>query len=220
MEVNEIHDLLLSSFDDVSTIGRSHLDLLQHYHENQDSLIRSAVATLLVHFNDEIAQSMLMKLSKDKHSLVRTEAYDSLAVYPTEEVENLLQEAIDHEKNTLARSYAILSWIDGVLAGDRLTDRHIKFAQQKFLTERSPRCRLSWCYAHYRIGNRSSLTEILSYLGHDNYRMRCSALATADELLDSENKDEIKQAIERLLTVEKTIAVRSRAEQIRASFEN
>ena len=71
---------------------------------------------------------------------------------------------------------------------------------------------LSYCYALYIFGDREILTEMLSFLNDCNYQVRCSAIATLEEILDESNENLIKQAITDLLVREDTIAVKSRAE--------
>ena len=59
---------------------------------------------------------VLLKLACDKDELVRTEAYDSLSRFPLPEVESFLKKAIKTEKDWLACSYAISSWVENALS--------------------------------------------------------------------------------------------------------
>ena len=59
---------------------------------------------------------VLLKLACDKDELVRTEAYDSLSGFPLPEIGLFLKKAIQTEKDGLACSYAISSWVENALS--------------------------------------------------------------------------------------------------------
>ena len=52
-----------------------------------------------------------MQLCREENELIRTEAYDAIGCYCKKSVVKSLEKAILSEKDGLARSYAIDSWI-------------------------------------------------------------------------------------------------------------
>ena len=106
----------LSKLDDISVLTNEHFSYLCERSSDEDSTVRSMVASLLVNFVNDTSKSILLRLAEDEDSLVRTEAYDSLSVFSCIEVEYFLEKKIISEKNNLARSYTILSWTDVFLS--------------------------------------------------------------------------------------------------------
>lgn len=107
---------LLNEYRDIENLSEKHLKVLQEFSSDEDGLVRSMVAPLLVDFINETVKDILLKLAQDQDVLVRVEAYDSLAVFSFDEVEKQLEKFMIVEKDVLARSYAILSWADVTLS--------------------------------------------------------------------------------------------------------
>ena len=152
-------------------------------------------------------------LAHDEDDLVRADAYDSLLVFPFADVLDLLEKAIICETDRLARSYAILSWVDVLVLQNDVTKEKLEFAIRVKENDKSVSCSLSWCYALYILGSKSSLKDSLRFLKNDDYRIRCSALSLLGDIIKSDNEAEIKEAVAILLLAESTEAVRSSAEQ-------
>ncbi len=103
---------LLNQYDNIDIFSEAQFLTLQEFSSDPEGIIRSMVASLLVHFENKAAKDILIELARDKDELVRTEAYDSLSIFIFADVEEFLVTAIRTESDSLARSYAILSWAD------------------------------------------------------------------------------------------------------------
>jgi HEAT repeat protein len=204
---------LLNSYDDIAVLSNKHFLILQEFSSDSDSAVRSLVAPLLVDFINETSKNILLRLAQDDDLLVRTEAYDSLAVFSFNDVEDFLKNAIQKEGDSLARSYAILSWADVVLLLQHDLSKNISFLQEQNDKEKSSDCQLSWCYAQYVFGDKSVLDELLSFLKNENYQIRCAAISLLNEIADENNNKLIRNALTKLLIVEDTIAVQERAKR-------
>lgn len=201
---------LLSEYDDIAILSEEHFLILQKFSFDEDSTVRSLVASLLVDFVNEAAKNILIRLAQDDEVLVRTEAYDSLAVFPFNDVEIFLSSVMQTESDNLARSYAILSWADVTVALSRVSSELILDIEDKRALEKSTDCSLSYCYVLYIFGNKEILEELLSYLKNSDYQIRCATIALLDEIIDERNAKRIKDSLAILLITEDTVAVKTR----------
>lgn len=204
---------LLNSYDEIIVLSNEHFLILQEFSYDDDPAVRSRVAPFLVDFINEAAKNILLRLAQDNDSLVRTEAYDSLAVFPFDDVEAFLRDAIQKEDDDLARSYAILSWADVTLSLQHCSVENISFLQEQKYNEKSADCLLSWSYSQYVFGDKTVLDELLSYLKNENYQIRCATISVLKEIADEKNDELIRNAITKLLLAEDTIAVQERAKR-------
>lgn len=194
---------LLISYENRDKLGKEEFEVMKSLYQDHDSLVRSEVASLLVHFHTAQSRNMLLELIKDSDDLVRCEAYDSLCIFHELKVEQQLKQSILNEGDNLARSYAILSWAE--IASQLTQDND--FVEMQINNEASDECILSWLYAKYIFGNEEALMEILKFLKHSDYHLRCSALNLLEEFICESNKDYIHKEISKLLMVEKNKAV-------------
>lgn len=197
---------LLETYDDIAILEDEHFVILKNLSFDDDVTIKSMVAPLLVDFPNSDAKDVLIRLAKDDDSLVRTEAYDSLSVFPFPDVQVFLQGAMTREKNSLARSYAILSWTDVSLSmGYTVAGApYIRGLRRK---EKSDNCLLSYSYALYRFGDKEELDILLSFLQNSNYQIRCATLALLEDIIDESNIKCIENHINILLASENSVAV-------------
>ena len=151
--------------------------------------------------------------------MIRTEAYDAMGCYFEQEVITSLERAILSEKNGLARSYVIDSWIyiQQYLCSDRV--EVIAYLDRILGKENDDYCILSCLYGKYSFGERNILDRILSYMENEDYHIRCSALSVISLILEDKNctelcKEKIITMVTELLKKEKTKAVRISAEEI------
>lgn len=205
---------LLNSYDDIVVLSNEHFLILQELSNDIDSIVRSLVAQLLVDFINETAKTILIRLAQDDDPLVRTEAYDSLAVFPFNDVEAFLKNALQKENDDLARSYAILSWADVVLLLQHGSTENISFLLEQNNAEKYSNCNLSWCYAQYLFGDKTVLTKLLSFLKNENYQTRCATISMLNEIINEDNKELIRKTLTKLLMSEDTIAVKDRAKRL------
>lgn len=104
--------VLLTKYENKPALTKKNIKSICVLANDKDALIRGRCAGLLVHASASKAKRVLLTLACDKDALVRTEAYDSLSAFPSKHAQKVLKQAIVHEPNALARSYAILSWAD------------------------------------------------------------------------------------------------------------
>jgi hypothetical protein len=202
---------LIDNLDHVDKLEEEHFKLLASLSSDKDAFVRSRCAAQLVNFENNESLELLVKLTSDKDSLVRTEAYDSLSIFKNQIVEEFLKKAIVYEKNKLARSYAILSWIDVLASVRHVSTEDIAFLQNRKIIDKSSDCRLCCSYGLYVYGVEEELVEILSHLKNSDYLIRCSAITLLNEIRNVSNENIIKEAIDKLLLSENSVAVRERA---------
>lgn len=212
---------LLDMFNNMSSLKEKHFFVLKELSKDKDSYIRSEAAALLINFESNQSKNILLRLAKDNDSLVRTEAYDSLKVFPLEEVEEFLKNAICREKNQLARSYAIMSW--AIIVRDlyeKVSEKHLTFMRKQMELEKGEHCLLEWMYAEYIWGEEISIQNILAFLDSKDSNIRCCVVNTLKSILHEDNEEEIHNAMKALLRQEKSIPVIGLAEELLCDIEN
>ena len=73
---------------------------------------------------------------------------------------------------------------------------------------------MSCFYAEYVLGRKSAIQGIIYYLEGSDYRLRCGAINLLELLAEDENRELIKESLEKRLEHEETAAVRSAAEKL------
>lgn len=180
--------------------------------KDRHKVVRAQVAEILVNYETMESLKMLLYLTRDRAALVRTEAYDSLSEFHNVEVEKHLENAILKEKNSMARSYAILSWADVVISIKETYFEDISFIESILSFERSTECIVSCLYAKYKFGDEDSLAELLKYLKDKDYHIRCSVINLLYDILNNNNRRMIKQQVEAVTRNDNAIAVQDSAE--------
>lgn len=127
MTNNEKNDVL-DELEQTGKIENKDFLMLKNLSSDSDSFIRSRIPIILMDFVNKKSLSLLFNLAGDKDSLVRTEAYDSMSVFPYQSVINFLRVSISKENNALARSYAISSWAESVVLLGKITSNNIDYA--------------------------------------------------------------------------------------------
>lgn len=187
--------------------------LINQWANSSDSYIRDLVATLLVTQSTDQAKRILLHLAHDEDSLVRADAYDSLSVFPCPDVIEFLRMAVVKEPNSLARSYAILSYADVVLTEKSSQDGIKTFFHTLLENEMSPRCKLSYQYALFLFGEKSALDCILSYLSHVDYKIRATTISILQEITDIQNISKIRYAVYAQRKVESSAVVKDKIDE-------
>lgn len=222
---NEEKLTLIQKYEDLSDeeFKDSYFEDLKRFASDKDDTVKVFTASVLSRFADTTKQqeaiNILLQLCHEKNALIRTEAYDALGCYFEQEVITSLERTILSEKNGLARSYAIDSWIyiQQHLGPDRV--EVIAYLDGILEKEKDDYCILNCLYGKYSFGERNILDNILSYAGNEDYHIRCSALSVISLILEDKNctepcKEKIITMITELLEKEKTKAVRISAEEI------
>jgi HEAT repeat protein len=88
-----------------------------------------------------------------------------------------------------------------------LNIRHIM--QDAIRFETHPFAALNMSYALYRLGEREQLPRLIDYLSHRSYRIRCAAAHTLAEIVSGDNRQAIREALEKALVKERTQAASS-----------
>ena len=211
---------LVNTFNRMSSLKEKHFFVLKELAKDKDWYLRSEAAALLINFESNQSKNILLRLAMDHHYIVRTEAYDSLKVFPLEEVEAFLEGAICREKNQLARSYAIMSW--AIIVRDlyeKVSEKHLTFMRNQMALEKGEHCLLEWMFAEYIFGKEKSIQNILAFLNSKDYNIRCCVVNTLKDIWHEDNEEEIYNAMKALLLQEKTVAVTSLAEELMHEIE-
>lgn len=207
---------LLTKYENKTVLTKKHIKIISVFANDKDALIRGRCAKLLANASTSKAKHMLLTLASDKNTLVRTEAYDSLSEFPSKNVQKFLKQAIIHESNALARSYAILSWAD-ITQALGVRKKHKKFLKQlKKLPNmrKSEPCMLSFYYAKYLFGHKKAINKILLFLKSSDYQIRCSALNLLQDIVSPENRQYIESSLEQLLQQEVCDSVSENATEL------
>ena len=208
---------LLISYEEKAELKEKHLGKLIKFSKDKDSLVRSSAASILINFENKAAKKALLRLAGDKKAMVRCEAYDSLSVFQRKDVEKFLKKAVEEEENELALSYAIMSWVDVAAARGKNVEEKRSYAthlQRIMQIKKWNQCSMSCFYAEYVLGRKSAIEGIIYYLEGSDYRLRCGAINLLGLLAEDENREFIKESLEKRLEHEETAAVMSAAEKL------
>lgn len=209
---------LFDRFDQLESISDEYLPLLCELSNDVSTVIRCKVAAFLVNYVNDESKALLLRLAQDKYASVRMNAYDSLCCFPYENVEFFLKEAIQTEKDELARYYAIMSWADVAMSLNHNLAENKEFVIALKSVEKDDHCLLGCSYARYIFGDQGVLSEILSYLKHEKYYMRSSALNLLIEVSTEGDFEEIKKAIANMLKTEYSAEVREAAVEVLENY--
>ena len=192
---------------------------IDQWSQSSDVYIRDRIASMLGAYPNQQSEEILLRLAQDKDSLVRADAFDSLSSFPSLNAQRALKQATVTEPDSLARSYAILSYAD-VMTTEKSSDTLDPTFFDKLLEkEESPRCRLSCYYALSFCGKEASIDHILSYLSHADYRIRCTAISILQEVANSKNTSKIRVAVRVQREIDPAAAVKDKIDELLAVLE-
>lgn len=210
----------LNGLEEKAVISEDDLSYLYELSHDLEPLIREMTASLLVMCSNEKAKKLLLTLSKDDNADVRTEAYDSLSVFPCDDVFLFLTEAINEEKDDLARCYATLSWAEVSKALQKDNEYWISWMTDKRSNSHSEQYMLCSSYALYLLGQKNELYDILNFLNSSEYHTRCMTISLLEEIVSVSNKYAIREALVQLLSSEKNRVVYSYADKLIKSISS
>lgn len=216
---------LIQKYEDLpeGEFKEEYFEDLKKFAFDKDDTVKTFTASVLSRFVNTAKQQeaieILLQLCREENELIRTEAYDAIGCYCEKSVVKSLERAILSEKDGLARSYAIDSWI---YAQQHLcTNRAeiIKYLNEILEKESDDNCILNCLYGKYSFREKFVLDKILDYLANADYHIRCSVLSIIGLILEEENyteecKRKIKTILTELLKREKTNAAKEQAEEI------
>lgn len=208
LDAMECRELTAEDFSHIFALSR-----------DSDPFVRSRCAAVLVNGEGEEAHRLLLHLANDPDAFVRTEAYDSLALFPSRETELLLSHSIYPEDDDLAVSYAILSWADVTAALHDEYSTQIAFVHQLLNDAEFSDCCAECFYALCRFGESDALQNLLSLLDDPDYIVRCKVSNFCKDLADSKNSTIIQNAVSDHLTTETEHSVLSTMQNLLAYLE-
>ena len=191
---------------------------LKKFAFDKDDTVKTFTASVLSRFVNTAKQQeaieILLQLCREENELIRTEAYDAIGCYCEKSVVKSLEKAVLSEKDGLARSYAIDSWIyvqQHLCTNETEVIGYLNAILEK---ESNNNCILNCLYGKYSFGE-----KILNYIKNTDYHIRYSVLAIIQLILEDENyteecKRKIKITLTELLKREKANAVKEQAEEI------
>lgn len=217
--------ILIQKYEDVSDeeFKDSYFTNLKNFSFDKDDTVKIFTASAFARFADTAKQKeaidILLQLSHEKNELIRTEAYDAIGCYFEKEVITSLENAILSEKNGLARSYAIDSWIYIQQHLQTNNIQVIAYLDHILAEEKDDNCILNCLYGKYLFGEKPVLDRILSYIESEDYHIRCSVLSIIELILEDKNytekcKKKIVTMVADLLKKEKIKAVKEQAGEI------
>ena len=181
------------------------------YDENKE--IRWLAAENLVLFPSEKTENILIDLLNDTNEVVRVNACDSLCIAKSDlAIEKLKNKAVDDTE--LVRSYAVLSLADIADNNEGKKEAIGDFLKKAYPNEKSEHVLISYFYAFYLFGNEEYYDKLLLMLNNNFYQIRCGVLNLLRELISPETAEKTKTAVNNLLKTEKTIAVKSSADNL------
>lgn len=147
---------------------------LKKFAFDKDDTVKTFTASVFSRFVNTAKQQeaieILLQLCREENELVRTEAYDAIGCYCEKSVVKSLEKAILSEKDGLARSYAIDSWI--YVQQHLCTNRAevIKYLNEILEKQSDDNCILNCLYGKYSFGEKFVLDKILNYLANADYQ--------------------------------------------------
>lgn len=200
-------------------ISDENFSILRYFFYDPDAFVRSRCAAVLVNYSGQEALRTLLRLANDSDPFVRTEAYDSLAIFPCRETELFLRHSIYPEDDALAAGYAILSWADVTAALHNEYDEQIAFVHRLLNDTDFSDCHAECFYALCKFGESGALEQLLSLLDDPDYVTRCSVCNFCKDLADAENVSIIRNAVSAYLTTETEHCVISAMQNLLAYLE-
>lgn len=218
-EENLMHkniDEKLDMLNQINHFTDKDLKIIELLAKDKASEIRQKISQILVFSKSLLAEELLLTLTKDKDSLVRVNACDSLCNSRSIRVMKSLMERVQRDRNILVKGYATLSIVDVALNINYDFYELSSFFENAVRKSKSSWLKVHYYYALYIFGEESYFTLLLAELNNKQYRTRCAAASILGMVAEAENKSKsmICNELYKRLKVEKTVAVRSRIENV------
>ena len=199
----------LSDMSEKGVLSDYDYEFLNEIAHSDDMCLKCDAADLLIDHTTKQAIEILKTLSNDNDATVRASAYDNMWVFEKQDFDVILRNAVAHEKDGTARSYAICSLYD--LYSENICDTAelIDFMHDLYKTEKDRRCKLQYLRNFYLSGETDKLGEIIGYLEDKDYRMRITAVNTFSEIRNKENNEVLLSAVKNRLKAENSEAVKA-----------
>ena len=209
----------LSDMSEKGVLSDYDYEFLNEIAHSDDMCLKCDAADLLIDHTTKQAIEILKTLSNDNDATVRASAYDNMWVFEKQDFDVILRNAVAHEKDGTARSYAICSLYD--LYSENICDTAelIDFMHDLYKTEKDRRCKLQYLRNFYLSGETDKLSEIIGYLEDKDYRMRITVVNTISEMLNKENIEVLLSVVRKRLKTEKSAAVKASLEKFASDAE-
>ena len=102
----------LSEMQEKDDLSNDDYEFLNDITKSDDMCLKCDVADILIDHTAKQAVEILKMLSNDNDATVRASAYDNMWVFEKQDFDEILRNAVAHEKDGIARSYAIFSLYD------------------------------------------------------------------------------------------------------------
>lgn len=189
------------------------LRILADFSKDKNSNIRSAVARILVDFTEKQGEEILLCLAKDKVSMVRVEACDSLRSSRTERAYYALKQIIKFDRNGMVRGYAVSSFAEISIKLNEMQDA-VLYLKECLNTEQVVFTKIQLYVALYRLGDECYIKELLNLINTPRYQNRCAVVHSLSEIISEDNRNLIRTALFERKAVEKSRAVISTLENV------
>lgn len=195
---------ILKSVRSIPEITKTEFKQLIILSRDKEPSVRWEVAEIIgdKEIRNQASKKLLFCLARDKDELVRIDAYEALQMFDITEVELFLKRAIQTEKEELACTYAISSWVEIALSiHNNYSDdiNYVKWLLKQRKIQESEHCLLECYYSLYRFGEADIFPTILSFAESEDYQMHYVVFNILKEIVDEENRAEIIKAIQKIL---------------------
>lgn len=101
----------LSEMQEKDDLSNDDYEFLNDITKSDDMCLKCDVADILIDHTAKQAVEILKMLSNDNDATVRASAYDNMWVFEKQDFDEILRNAVAHEKDGIARSYAIFAYM-------------------------------------------------------------------------------------------------------------
>ena len=215
MDKNSINQFLTNLSQKVceKRIDKHDMKTLETISFSDEAYYRAMVAKLLVNSETKKSEEILLRLVRDKDSLVRTEACDSLCFSRSDSTYDILKKVARKDKNGMVRGYAIMSLYDIATQINREAELN-ELLQKRLLCEKVVFTRISIFTQLYKLGNDKYLEELIALIKTSRYQNRCAVVNSLDEIIDDSNRQKIIDALSEQRKRDKSFAVISTIDKI------
>jgi len=211
--INDKWDIL-NDIEDKKCISSIDLTALEYLSWDEDDKIRNRVAEILVGSASKESEDILVRLLKDKDSLVRANAADSLCISTSLEVLDLLKKRLLKDKSILVRGYSALSILDIATNTKQDINKLSNFFKGVLKKEKRIWVKLNLYEVLYLCGEEVYLNNLISELNNRYFTNRVATVASLHNITSNKNKLIIKTAILERLKIETVHLVKRKIENI------
>ena len=215
MDENSINQFLTNLSQKVceKRIDKHDMKTLETISFSDEAYYRAMVAKLLVNSETKKSEEILLRLVRDKDSLVRTEACDSLYFSRSDSTYDILKKVARKDKNGMVRGYAIMSLYDIATQINREAELN-ELLQKRLSDEKVIFTRISIFTQLYKLGNDKYLEELIALIKTSRYQNRCAVVNSLDEIIDDSTRQKIIDALSEQRKRDKSFAVISTIDKI------